>query len=150
MKNKHLFEQFMKENGLEFNVPFTAEYEKISCDKDIYELEIRKVECCTGEEIEIIDVDDDCVVPVWIPLALLFDSSFKIVKKPWKPKKNEKYYFINAHNNIEYDWFDNTFVCDRYRYITGNFFKTYNEAEKHKDEVLKILKGEPLFKWEDK
>lgn len=29
MKNKHLFEQFMKENGLEFNVPFTAEYEKI-------------------------------------------------------------------------------------------------------------------------
>ncbi len=149
MKNKHLFEQFMKENGLEFNVPFTAEYEKISCDKDIYELEIRKVQYGTGEEIEIVYVDDDSVAPAWLPPALVFDCSFKIVKMPWKPKREELYYYINAYGRVMHDVFNNDNISDSYRYLVGNCFRTGKQAEEHKDEMLKILNGEPLIKWEE-
>lgn len=149
MKNKHLFEQFMKENGLDYDVPFKAKDEKISCGKDIYELEIHKVECCTGEEIEIIDVDDDCVVPVWIPLALLFDSSFKIIKKPWKPKTNERFWYVRMDGEFDAGTFENLSVIHLAMYVSGNCFKTRADAEKHRDDVLKILNGEPLVKWED-
>lgn len=152
MRNKHLFERFMKENGLEFNVPFTAEYEKISCDKDIYELEIRKVQYGTGEEIEIVYVDDDSVAPAWLPPALVFDCSFKIVKMPWKPKEGELYWYVrfDANNNsivTTNRWSQHSF--DFTKYIIGNCFKTKEEAEEHIDDVFKILKGEPLVKWEE-
>ena len=149
MKNKHLFEQFMKENGLEFNVPFTAEYEKISCDKDIYELEIRKVQYGTGEEIEIVYVDDDSVAPAWLPPALVFDCSFKIIKKPWKPKTNERFWYVRMDGEFDAGTFDNLSVIHLAMYVSGNCFKTRADAEKHRDDVLKILNGEPLVKWED-
>lgn len=150
MRNRHLIEQFMRENDIEYDVPFKIVIKPPIGETDFDTVYIHKDDnMYIGFTLNYADTDEVVEGDRFDIIDLLFADNVKIVKKPWKPKKNEKYYFINVHNNIDYDWFDNAFVCDRYRYITGNFFKTYNEAEKHKDKMLKILKGEPLVKWED-
>ena len=59
-----------------------------------------------------------------------FTGRYTIVKRPWKPKMYEPYYYISSCGIIEdYQWTDDT--VDLISYAAGNCFKTSKEAEAH-------------------
>ena len=47
----------------------------------------------------------------------------------WKPKENEKYYFIDNNGDVETDRWYRSYVVDTSRFIIGNCFKTTRAAE---------------------
>lgn len=67
---------------------------------------------------------------VWIPdsgaLHQLIIGGFEVVKKPWKPKKDEKYYYVSLLKGIV-----QTYFCEDHndimRYVLGNYFQTKEE-----------------------
>ena len=149
MRNTHLLEQFMQENGIEFDVPFTMEI------KDGDKLETKNLVLRSigygGTDIDVIDTNINKRILDVEPIIfmLLFSDNVKIVKKPWKPKEGELYWYVrfDANNNsivTTNRWSQHSF--DFTKYIIGNCFKTKEEAEEHIDDVFKILKGEPLVK----
>lgn len=68
---------------------------------------------------------------VWIPdsgaLHQLIIGGFEVVKKPWKPKENEEYYWVDAHKNIDMCRFDVSDTWDLISYSCGNCFRTKEE-----------------------
>jgi len=50
--------------------------------------------------------------------------------KPWRAEKGKKYYYVSSNGNIDYGY-ESGDVHDYY-YITGNYFKTREEAEAYK------------------
>lgn len=143
MRNIHLIEQFMKENDIEYDVPFKIE---IGCIK----YEVIFIKNFSGDVLVRID---SVLVSVselgGMIYRILFDDDIKIVKKLWKPKEDENYYYIDCYGNINRGCFSSHTTADMSRHIIGNCFRTEIKAEKHKNDVLKILNGEPLVKWED-
>ena len=152
MRNIHLLEQFMQENGIEYDKPFTVEF------KDGNKTETQDLQLCLLDDkdmyCELVEAytDDPLVDEERTLFMLLFSDNVKIVKKPWKPEDGEKYWYV---------WFDESCDCcvgashwernsaDFTRYVVKNCFKTQKEAVEHADEVLKTLRGEPLVKWEE-
>lgn len=149
MRNIHLLEQFMRENGLEYDVPFVVETTGYLGEKELRELEITKSDEPEGFELNYANRTKQMGNSLAAMQELMFSDRFKIIKKPWKPKYKEQYYFINACGDVMPDVFYNDVVIDNYRYLLGNCFKTEIQAEKHKNDVLKVLNGEPFVKWED-
>lgn len=62
---------------------------------------------------------DDCLVS-------LLKGAYTIVKKPWKPKKDEKYYWVLLCKEIVYTCFFEDYD-DIMRYQLGNCFRTKEE-----------------------
>lgn len=56
--------------------------------------------------------------------------------KKWKPKKREKYYYINGSGSVDSHTFDNDIVDERYISF-NNCFKTEEEA-KYRVEQIKV------------
>lgn len=79
---------------------------------------------------------------MWIEMIRSFeDYEFKVI--PFKPKFGDWYYHINILGNPVHGKFKehyNTFDC--LNRAIGNCFRTKVSAEAHKEEILKILKGE--------
>lgn len=78
-----------------------------------------------------------------------FTGAYTIIKKPWKPKRFERYYYISADGEIERPEWENDFL-DLTLYATGNCFKTQKEAEEHITEIREQLEkiydsGKPLI-----
>ena len=75
-------------------------------------------------------------------------------KKQWKPKKGEEFFVCFYDDVITGVWSDCT--ADLMTYAAGNVFRTRNEAEEHKEEILARLEkiydeGKPLIgEWRDK
>lgn len=150
MRNRYLLEKFMKESGLEYDVPFNIVVKPMVGETDFDTVYIHKDDnMYVGFSFNYADTDEVVEGDRFDIIDLLFADNVKIVKKPWKPKHEEQYYYVDAYKNVIPDVFHNGNIIDNYRYIAGNCFRTKKQAEKHKDEVLKILKGEPLIKWED-
>lgn len=59
-------------------------------------------------------------------LAEVLTGSLEIVKKPWKPKKDEKYYCVLLRKEIGYTYFFEDYD-DIMRYQLGNCFRTKEE-----------------------
>lgn len=77
----------------------------------------------------------------WAVFVKYFDVyEFKV--KPFKPVGGETYWIVTAGGRVLDKTFvpDNTFDCSN-RAI-GNCFKTKESAEMHKEEMMKIMKGE--------
>lgn len=75
---------------------------------------------------------DKHTVSSWIDvthnyLPGLFTGRYTIVKKPWKPQKNEEYYCVNADKSIDTFHFDISSAWDLISYSLGNCFKTEEE-----------------------
>ena len=70
----------------------------------------------------------------------IISGYFKIKKLPWKPKDSDKYWFVNPKGYLVHAYFCEDGMVDLYNFNTGNCFKTEEEAEAHKDEVLKRFK----------
>lgn len=79
---------------------------------------------------------------MWAVFVKHFDVyEFKVI--PFKPKFGDWYYHINILGNPVHGEFKghyNTFDC--LNRAIGNCFRTKELAEAHKEEILKILKGE--------
>ena len=74
---------------------------------------------------------DKHIVNGWIDsthpyLLRLLTGRYTIVKKPWKPKKDEKYYYVSLFKEIV-----QTYFCEDHndvmRYQLGNYFRTKEE-----------------------
>ena len=59
-------------------------------------------------------------------LMAILTGRYTIVKKPWKPKKDEKYYYVSLFKEIV-----QTYFCEDHndvmRYQLGNYFRTKEE-----------------------
>lgn len=149
MRNMYWIENIMEEIGIDYDVPFTMEI------KDGNKLETKNLILRSigygGTDIDVIDANTNKrILDVeHIIFMLLFSDNVKIIKKPWKPKDGEKYWYV---------WFNESCDCcvgashwernstDFTRYVVKNCFKTQKEAVEHANEVLKTLSGEPLVK----
>lgn len=73
-------------------------------------------------------------------IALIVSGRFKIEKMQWKPKDGDTFYCIAGDDEIRATIFNECYFPDLYCFQAGNCFKTREEAEAHKDEVLKRFK----------
>ena len=63
-------------------------------------------------------------------------------KKPFKPKIGDWYYYVNIFGYLIDEEFNKYNTLDYLNRVMGNCFRTKESAEAHKEEILKILKGE--------
>ena len=109
-----------------------------------------------GEKFDLIKHDVDMDNPYYLTEQGLFDNkneicpsfmiseiilgNLEIIKKPWNPQADDKYYYIEAtldcnHIDIWQEIWKNT-TEDMERYAVGNFFKTEQEAKSYKEKWL--------------
>ena len=72
----------------------------------------------------------------------LLNGDYKVVSKPWKPKKGEKYWFYlyGAKEIIDSTWSGVTY--DLLLWKVGNCFKTREEAETKGKEIMEQIRKE--------
>ena len=145
MKNEDLLNEFMEENGLQYNVPFWVEVNswrvkvKIIKEHDISRgVNIPKVKCYYNKEWENIDSDK------WL-IDIVFNENYKIIPLTQKPKDGEEYWYITPNGTIFSVLYHSYDTSDIALFLMGNCFKTKEEAEQNKEKILKLLnKNEPL------
>ena len=66
-----------------------------------------------------------------------FDDWFEEIteSKRWRAEHDEEYWYTGAGGSICYDTEDGHIV-DKHRFLTGNYFKTREEAETHKEYLI--------------
>ena len=62
----------------------------------------------------------------------------EIVKKRWRAEHGREYYFIHTTCDVRQD-FDYNVSLDEERYKAGNYFRTYEQAEKVAKEIREIF-----------
>lgn len=129
---EEVMELLMKRIGVAENEEFEAQFAHEECQVNKF---------CNGELLTKVNEEwrDNSM---WAVFVKYFDVyEFKV--KPFKPIGGETYWIVTAGGRVLDKTFvpDNTFDCSN-RAI-GNCFKTKESAEMHKEEILKILKGEP-------
>lgn len=145
MKNKSLLEQFMEENGLQYNVPFWVEEGnwrfkvKIIKEHDTSRgVNMPKIKCCYNKEWGDIDSDK------WL-IDIVFNENYKITPPKQRPKNGEEFWYITPNGNIHSVPCDSQATSDIALFLIGNCFKTEKEAEQNKEKILKLLRrNEPL------
>ena len=87
------------------------------------------------------------IVNGWITVSLItfkkiMNGDYKVVTKPWKPKKGEKYWFyLYVTKEIIYSrWVDGTY--DLLLWKVGNCFKTEEEAKIKGKEIVEQIHKE--------
>ena len=60
-------------------------------------------------------------------LPELFTGLYTIVKKPWKPKENEEYYWVDLKRRVVKGNFNCDYTWDVMRYQLGNCFRPKEE-----------------------
>ena len=75
---------------------------------------------------------DKHIVSGWIDstyhhLLGLLTGRYTIVKKPWKPKENEEYYWVDLKRRVVKGNFNFDYTWDVMRYQLGNCFRTKEE-----------------------
>ena len=79
--------------------------------------------------------------------GLLVLGKHEIVKLPYKPKPQERFFFVSTTKPVTIEkayWSSNNNTIDYALLFCGNVFRTEEEAEKHKAEIYEKLIGE---KW---
>lgn len=128
---EEVIKMLMDRIGVVENEEFEAQFVSGECEVNKF---------CNGELLTKFSKEwrDDSK---WAVFVKYFDVyEFKV--KPFKPIGGETYWIVTAGGRVLDKTFvpDNTFDCSN-RAI-GNCFKTKESAEMHKEEILKILKGE--------
>ncbi len=70
-------------------------------------------------------------------LDILYGKAI-IRKKPWKPKNEEIYYYVKVDGEIGHYYCRKDAIDTTFLYM-GNCFRTKEEAEAHKEEVLQKM-----------
>ncbi|MGN1176387.1 MAG: hypothetical protein ACI4S1_13105 [Roseburia sp.] len=77
-------------------------------------------------------------------LGRLLNGSITIKRKPWNPKKDEKYWLVNQCGNvISLNWIDN-FLCIT-NYKIGNCYRTKEEAEANRDKWVAFYASDEVL-----
>lgn len=75
-----------------------------------------------------------------ISILEFFTGKYTIIKKPWKPKHFDKYYYISSNGDVECsEWHGDN--LDLTFYASKNCFRTRKEAEIHKDKLIANIKS---------
>lgn len=69
-----------------------------------------------------------------------YEYKFKL--KAFNPKIGDDYWYVRMDGMLRNTLFDNSVMMDILNRVIGNCFRTKVSAEAHKEEILKILKGE--------
>lgn len=87
------------------------------------------------------------IVNDWLTVSLItfkkiMDGDYKVVTKPWKPKKGEQYWFYSYSMKQKYSkkWVGENY--DLLLWKVGNFFKTEEEAETKGKEIMEQIRKE--------
>lgn len=128
---EEVMELLMKRIGVVEDEEFEAQFVNGACEVNKF---------CNGELLTKFSKEwrDDSKWAVFIKYFDVYE--FKV--KPFKPVGGETYWIVTVGGRVLDKTFvpDNTFDCSN-RAI-GNCFRTKESAEAHKEEILKILKGE--------
>ena len=75
-------------------------------------------------------------------IVRLLNGDYKVVTKPWKPKKGETYWFFSysLKQKMSSKWGDGTY--DLILWKTGNCFKTKEEAATKGKEIMEQIQKE--------
>ena len=128
---EEVIELLMKRIGVAENEEFEAQFAHEECQVNKF---------CNGELLTKVSKEwrDDSKWAVFIKYFDVYE--FKV--KPFKPVGGETYWIVTADGRVLDKTFVpyNTFDCSN-RAI-GNCFRTKESAEMHKEEMMKIMKGE--------
>lgn len=128
---EEVIELLMKRIGVAENEEFEAQFAHEECQVNKF---------CNGELLTKVSKEwrDDSKWAVFIKYFDVYE--FKV--KPFKPVGGETYWIVTAGGRVLDKTFVpyNTFDCSN-RAI-GNCFRTKESAEMHKEEMMKIMKGE--------
>lgn len=69
-----------------------------------------------------------------------YEYKFKL--KAFNPNNGGRYWYVRMDGVLQNTLFDNSLMIDVLNRAMGNCFRTKESAEAHKEEILKILKGE--------
>lgn len=75
-------------------------------------------------------------------LDFLLSGEFVVLPKPWKPKKDERYWYYSKSFNyaISRKWIDENYALCLWK--CGNCFKTEEEANAKGKEIMKAIQKE--------
>lgn len=73
-------------------------------------------------------------------ILLIIVGEYEIIKKPWKPQNGEFGYYVSQDGSINPNNFNKTYTTDCGLVVMGNCFRTKEEAEAAKPEMLKKMK----------
>ena len=71
-------------------------------------------------------------------------GNYEIVKLPWEPKKDERYYIPSVSNQCVQKYFWHEYTLDFAMKALGMIYRTKEEAEAHLAEDYERLTGKPL------
>lgn len=74
-------------------------------------------------------------------LSELLLGRLTVIKLPWKPKDDEKYYFVLIDGVVGDRYFDPNVPLDRLNYFARNCFKTVGEAIKNSKKITEEVFG---------
>ena len=88
------------------------------------------------------DFTDEWVkTEMWIEMIRSFED-YEFEVKPFNPNNGGRYWYVRMNGELQKTLFDNSLMIDVLNRAIGNCFRTKESAEAHKEEILKILKGE--------
>ena len=124
--------EFKASNGLNISACLFPVYSNIS---ENTMLEIRGLDRSRDNKIIIIQNKD---VP-FIEKAVNELNQKYGIKKNWRAKKHEKYYFVNYYTTeVIYD-FEKDTIFSQSLYPTGNYFRTEEQAEECARRLKKVI-----------
>lgn len=128
---EEVIELLMKRIGVAENEEFEAQFTHEECQVNKF---------CNGELLTKVNEEwrDNSMWAVFVKYFDIYE--FKVI--PFKPKKHDGYWFIDVYGNLCFTQFSSLITFNALNRALGNCFRTKESAEAHKEEILKILKGE--------
>lgn len=77
-------------------------------------------------------------------LSKVLQGLYDVVKKPWEPKKDERYYIPSVSSQCVQKYFWHECTLDFAMKALGMIYRTEEEAEEHFAEDYEKLTGKPL------
>ena len=77
-------------------------------------------------------------------LSKVLQGLYEVKKKPWVPKKDERYYIPSVSNQCVQKYFWHEYTLDFAMKALGMIYRTKEEAEAHFAEDYEKLTGKPL------
>ena len=139
MSNKTYIKRVAELLGVEIGEVFTV---KINCEETIgsYMFIATGLKRLNAKGNVWVGVTDNT-------LELLLNETYAIVKKPWKPKDGDYYFYIDNIGRVQFEIFVSSVFVDYLRVHIGNCFKTRGEANANVDKWLAYMKQEPDLSW---
>lgn len=129
--------------------------------EEVMELLMIRIGVVEDEEFKASTVDGACVTYKISKGKLLFKNlseewseterwvnfikdfyEYKFKLKAFNPNNGGRYWYVRMDGVLQNTLFDNSLMIDVLNRAMGNCFRTKESAEAHKEEILKILKGE--------